>query len=180
MATTKKQSNPRELCIAMGSTGVLAAENVTKIASASSPEDKQAMRIHAIQYFMLHPTTGIEVFAADGDCIKFGFSFLSQQPTGGFVGDSPGVVDFNRVRRQELGVAANAVILKDPFIMKNMHDLHPDGLMVHPSALYWWTYVENALASAFTFHAKIWYTMEDITQDMWDDLWKMIFVTQAG
>jgi hypothetical protein len=179
MASTK-QGNPRELSIAMGSTGLLAAESITKIASASSPEDKQAMRIHTIEYFMNHPTTGLVVFGATGDNLKFGFSFLAAQPGGGFSPDSPGVIDYNVITRTDLGAAATGQLLKDPWIVKDMHARHPDGYLCHPSALYWWAYCGNALASAFVFYAKIWYTMETISQDMWDDLWKQIFVTQVG
>jgi hypothetical protein len=175
-----KQSNPRELSIAMGSTGVLAASVCTKIASASSPEDKMAMRIHSIEYFMAQITTGLVTFGASLDNFKFGFSFLSAQPAGGFLPDSPGVIDFNVISRIDMGTAATGNLFKDPFIVRNMHDRHPDGFLVHPSALYYWSYVDNAMASAFVYYAKIWYTMEEITQDMWDDMWKQIFVTQAG
>lgn len=179
--TGGKQSNPRELSIAIPCSSVLDAFATTKVDSASSPEDKIGMRIHSIDYFVTHITTGmLAALAASGDAVKFGFSFLSSQPAGGFVPQSPGVIDYKGLTRIDTGAAANGHFVSDPFTRTNMHDRHPDGFLIHPASLYYWYYTTNALAGNFYIYAKMWYTIEDITQDVWDDMWKAIFVTQAG
>jgi len=180
MPATKKSgvSNPRELSVALTNAGTLAATTTTQVASNSSLEEKVAMRIHSIEYY----SDNLSPLTADLDRINFGFSFLSQQPSGGFTPLSPGVIDYNAVFCRLYGTAANKMINVDPFLIKNFANRYPEGggVLVHPANLYWWTYCPDASSGAVTINAKVWYSMEDITQEMWDDLWKMMFVTQAG
>jgi hypothetical protein len=179
MAKVKGQETAREVAFTFTNAGTAAANTITKIESSVSLEEKVAMRIHSIEYHLATPS-GWGNFTTSGDRLFFGLTFLSTIPTGGFQSSSPGLIDFNQIYRLDFGTAAAGNLFKDPAIVKDMHLRHPDGILIHPANLYWWTYCGDALSGAFTGVGRIYYTMEDITQDVWDDMWKMMFVTQAG
>lgn len=187
-AAKTKSTVLRELSGSIAIVETLDSGAITLVPSNVSLEERVAMRIYQIEYYGgfytgASPSADSSLFtamAASLDSVKFGFSFLAVQPVGGFLEYSPGVVDFNRVTRKDFGTAASGQLLIDPFIVKNMRDRHPDGMLVHPANLYYWKYTNVALGAACFIPFKIYYSMEDITDAEWEMLWKTIFVTQAG
>lgn len=171
-----------------GEDGTIGDGSIEKVDSSADINSPIVLRIHAIEYFLGYFTGGgspaarglFSNVAAVDDNIKFGMSFLAAAPEGGFLETSPGVIDFNRFQRKDIGTAATGILLKDPYILKDMHVRYPDGILVHPASLYKWSYVQNALAGAYSIAFKIYYTTETIDTATLDSFWKQIFVTQAG
>lgn len=186
MAKKEVSASSLELSGKISINNTLAANGVVKIDSAISIDENRAMRIRLIEYYFGFfdsvPADGslLTSLAAASDDLKFGLSFLAAQPSGGFLETSPGVIDFNRVRRVDIGTAAEGDRIIDPVISKKMTERFPDGILIHPASLYTWFYTQNALGAACYIPYKIYYTMEDITDQMRESFWKQIFVTQAG
>lgn len=177
-----KNHTSREVAVTAIFTGSATVANTTKIESSVALEEKIGMRIRAIEYFLHTGNGGIAGLLAADDELRFGLCFLSSQPTGGFLPWSPGVIDYNTLIRRDIGVAANAMMLQDPVVVKDMLKRFPEGILIHPANLYVWSYAPNQIGAPTNIYAgiKIHYTMEDINQDAWDDMWKQMFVAQAG
>jgi len=179
------QGTARELSGHIFNTGGLADNEITIIPSSVSLEEKVGMRIHKIEYYLTSPVAvaanaPLLPMGASGDQLKFGLAFLAAMPVGGFFVESPGVIDFNVVTRLDL-TAVGSINAIDPMIIKDKaKDYPPDGILVHPANIYHWSYCTNALAAAISIGFKVFYTMEELSQDVWDSLWKQMFVTQAG
>jgi hypothetical protein len=176
-ATTKQET----VSVLAGSVSIAAAGGsaaVAQIPTSIAIDQKRGMRIHRI----LYDISSIQVtgMAADGDAVRFGLSFLATQPSAGFQFFTPGIIDFNLISRKEFGVAATSQLLINPAIIKNFTDLPGGGKLIHPASLYTWYYVDVALGGACDVDYMVEYTMEDISPDVWDDLWRQIFVSQAG
>lgn len=153
------------------------SQGPTQITSGYALADKVAMRIQRINYF-LHELT--EQLNTSLDTARFGFCFLASQPTGGFLPQSPGVLDYVSITRLDMGTPATEKLIVEPSVTHDFMSLPGGGLLAHPAAFYTWAYTEDALAGSSAVYYDIFYTMEDITPDMWDELWKQIFVTQAA
>lgn len=178
MASKTTKTSPEWLKVAgtasVDGTGGAGTAATVRIESSVSLSEKVGMRIWRTQWNI---STLQTVMDADADEVNFGLSFLAAQPAGGFVSNSPGVIEWNGVITRVIG----AGILNETVRMPVQND-YPAGLLVHPANLYHWNYVPNALVAAgpYTIWWTIFYTTEDINQDQWDDMWKAMFVAQAG
>lgn len=182
MAATKKTvSIPQELNVGpLTNAGTGGVGNIVQVPSAIAISDKLALRIHAIHYFTNNARFRMQAIT-DGD-LRYGFSFLAVQPAGGFTNLSPGVVDYNELRMNRNALTGVGFAWKfhtDPDVV-DLHIRHPQGILVHPANLYFWNWNVTALDGSCSIWAKIWYNVEEISQDEWDELWKQMFVTQAG
>lgn len=178
MAKAKNQTTNEWLKVSgsmsVDGTGGAGTAATTKISSSVSLSEKTAMRIWRTDWFMENLMTQMD---ADLDEVDFGFCFLASQPSGGFSPTSPGVVEYNKIHTRVIGAGILNEILRMP-----IRNDYPQGLLLHPANLYYWNYVPNALVGAgpFTVYWNIFYTTEEISQDQWDDMWKAMFVAQAG
>lgn len=187
MAKVKELSISREVTVLHNGVGDLAGGgSPVIIPSSSSLEERIGMRIHMLEYFAGYfdntpaDQSLITALAASADEIKFGLAFLASQPSGGFLETSPGVLDFNRVRRMDYGTAGSHQIWIDPIIRKDFSNWPGGGILCHPANVYHWSYCNNAMGASALIPIKIHYTLEDISDAEWEQLWKQIFVTQAG
>lgn len=177
--TAKSAQTSQTLALTYAISGAAALAVNTIVPSSVSKQDKVAMRIRCIEYYWLQ--TAVHPCLADGDIIRYGFSFLASQPSAGNMPTNPGVIDYNLLCRQDI-TAIGVKHWEDPLVTKDLTLRYPDGILVHPSNLYWWNYVPNQIGAptAAYVYIMLYYTMEDITQEMWDDMWMQMFVTQAG
>ena len=174
---TTKQTTVRNVKRAIAVLEVLNSNAVEKYESSVALEEKIGMRIHRIEYDV---SQILMQFGTNGDCVSFGHSFLAVQPAGGFTRVSPGVIDQNRLTRLFAGGAIDTHFFKSPEIIRDFTDLPGGGILIHPANFYIWYYTHNAFTTGDYIYANVYYSMEDITQDAWDELWKTMFVTQAG
>jgi hypothetical protein len=136
------------------------------------------MRIRRINYFI---GNALEAVDADGDRIEFGLTMIGTVPAAtNFLMNSAGIIDFNSIERKELGVAATAIISSGPEVVKDFASFPNGGLIIHPASLYVFQQTIDAVAAAWFLQVEMYYTMEDLTPETWDDLWRQIFVSQAG
>ena len=158
----------------------------TKIESSVDIEERLAMRIYSIEYFGGYLTSALvdaslyTALAATLDETSFGFAFLATMPANGFKEDSPGVIDWHSVTRKDMGTAATGMVLVDPFITVDCTKRYPGGMLVHPANLYHWYATLVTMGAGCTIPYKVYYSMEAISDDLWDVFWKQIFTTQAG
>lgn len=186
MAKDKKNYAMRELCVTFDVGGSASNEVTTLVPSSIAMEERKGMRLRCAEYYIGRMTGAysdeslLTALAASLDSTRFGLCWLATQPTNGFKEESPGVIDFNRVRRQDHGTAGNSFIIVDPFVIKDFTKRDPDGVLVHPANLYVWGHTEVSMGAGFEMAVKIFYSIEDITDEQWEELWKRMFVTQAG
>lgn len=180
MAKVSASKTPRELVVNIGGMSTAGSQQVTKVDTSAPVTSLFAMQVHYIEYYITSQSTNaLMALLAQADSISFGFSWLATQPVNGFIPSSAGIVDFNNITRYDYDpmVAAGGQLIVDPFIKKDMHARHPDGVLVHPANLYWWYYVLNAVAGVWSLTAKIYYTETTITQNDWDDMWKQMVIS---
>jgi hypothetical protein len=181
MAKQQKQTTSMELSLAMSCavTGTVGA--VTKIPSSSTLSEKIGMRIRSIHYYLGDTWMNQMLTAMIAD-MNFGLSFLAAQPATGFAPTSPGVIDHRKlvVNRSVLTAVGVDLVVQDMPMISDMTLKNEGGVLVHPASLYNWYYNVNAWGvGPLYIYMKIFYTLEDISQDTWDEMWKQMFVTQA-
>lgn len=176
-AKGNKTQLARELkCIITVANTATTGSGPTQIASGYALNDLVGMRIHRIKYDLMSVLNQLNTSA---DSVRLGFTFMSVAPTGGFLPSSAGVINMIRVWRNDFGTAANGFFMEEPSMIEDFTMLPGGGKLVHPASLYMYSYTESgALAGSGAAYVTIEYTTEDIDKDLWDDMWKSIFVTQ--
>lgn len=150
----------------------------TAFTDAYQPQDLIGFVIQRVEY---HFETALrKAMQIPNDRAKWGLSFLTVQPEGGFEADSPGVLDHNALQRIDWAalVADVAGTEKSP-IVKDFYGFSGGGLLVHPVNLFAFGYPDVALANTTVINASIWFTYIDLTPDLHKELWQSIYVRQA-
>lgn len=102
---------------------------------------------------------------ADQDFISFGIS-TSDKISSASLQDDP-VVDFNRINRVDIGVAASGSFVRTPF-MKDFSSLPGGGILVPPNPLFIFA-KGSGLVGAQTINARMFYTVKQLkTEDFWE------------
>lgn len=183
MAKTVKSTDTsiRELNLPFTVTGVAGVGAVTQVPSPISMEEKIGMRLLSAHYYIA-AAAGVNPLLADGDEVDMGLSFLAVPPATGFAPWSPGVIDWVGLCRHDAGAATNFLYRKNPTLDTDFTKRDPDGWLAHPANLYYWWWCPNQIGAPTAFNCvlKIFYRTVEITQEVWDDLWKQMFVLQAS
>ncbi|MCJ7654413.1 MAG: hypothetical protein MUO97_03785 [Dehalococcoidia bacterium] len=174
-------SSSKKLSIIIEMQAAAASGGVTTIPSPVSIEERVGMRIRSIEYHTQYGEVNsiAQGLVAPADKVNFGFSFLAAMPTGGFKPTTPGLIDFKTITNQSFGAAASGGYQYSPMVT-DMTLRDPEGVLVHPANIYFWYYTTNALAAITQIYADVYYQSVAIDDKEWEQLWKQIFVTQAG
>jgi len=153
------------------------AGGTVQLGSTVSQMAKQGMVVQKIEY-TLAPLSGM--LSATGANLKFGLSHISAQPAAGWSPESPGLLDWNRVDRVDLGAAATGSLMTMPYV-KDFTALRGGGKLCHPAYLYMWYWVGATALGATTYlYVRIDYTTLTLRPEEFVELWQNIMVTQPA
>jgi hypothetical protein len=133
-----------------------------KLLTGTSIYEKVGWIISRIDYFFSVDSTN---FGADNDGFDFGISVTDQITSVGM--EYSGVLDWNRVKRVDLGTAGSGFVQRFP-ISKSFADLQGGGILVPPNPLFIFG-KGIALTSAITLYARMFYTVKMLkVEDYWE------------
>jgi hypothetical protein len=168
------QGTSRTVSFVMTVTETLNAQNTDQVPSNYLKDDLIGMRIHTVEYSLVALYTQMQTSL---DMVRWGLSILPQPSGAAFNWNSPGVVDFNNLIRIDNGTAAQANYWRDPMLVKPMQDRYPDGILVHPAGLHWWTNTPNAISATAYIYVTVYYDIVELTEKDWQALWQQFLVS---
>lgn len=146
---------------------------INKLDTAYNTKDKIGLVVQRIEWYLQN----IDADYSNADLSRWGLSFLSVQPSGGFEPEDAGLIDYNQVECIRFG-AGGADFFHYP-IVKDYSNLLGGGVLCHPAHMYFWTYNETALAAGIVVFMRMYYHKIDLNDDDYRDLWEAIVVTQT-
>lgn len=148
----------------------------TKISSQYNPKDMLAMLIQRIEYNFDETKMNLDAVL---DQIEFGLCLVNVQPSSGFNNNSNGLLDFNTIGTQ-YGTLVGGFGLKSSLV-KDFTSLRGGGLICHPASLYTWNTNRSAanLAGAMWIYVQIYYVLEEITPQDWQEMWQLGYINTS-
>ncbi len=136
-----------------------------KLETGISLNEKVAWILSRVEYAI----SGLNAtfFNATGDALRFGFSVSNAFSTPSL--SEVTVIDWNQVRREDLGAAASGFFVMNP-IIKDFSMLPGGGILVPPTPLYLYA-VGEGLTAATTVVVRMHYTTKVLKVD---EYWELV------
>lgn len=135
-----------------------------KLETGISLTEKVAWVINRIEYILSGFTSAN--FAADADGVQFGLSVSNAFATPTL--NEVTILDFNQLHVTIVGAVVSKEWHQQPTI-KDFASMPSGGIIVPPTPLYGWV-LGQALTSAITVNARIWYTLLELATDQYWEL----------
>jgi len=142
-----------------------------KVSSAYDRKERKGMLIHRIEY----DPTNMGLFTETAFEQRFGFQSMLNTPESAWQADKVGLLDYKSVLRMDMGTAGTGVFIHQPLVT-DFTTLPAGGMIHHPSFLWSWGYNVAAVAATHYIAYRMFYTIVDLTDKDYQELWEMLML----